>query len=107
LLRASAALLVMSVAAGYSVGGATSLAFFSALAGALIIGIGTRAVAIISASVAVLTLSGASWDAAMVHLALALAGSALVLIGPGAYSLDALRFGRKTIHVTRGRTPKV
>jgi putative oxidoreductase len=105
LLRASAALLVISLAAGYAAGGATSFAV-SALAGALIIGIGTRPVAIMSTVIAIATLFGVSWNTALIHLGLAAGCSALVLIGPGAYSLDALRFGRKTIHVTRGGTPK-
>jgi hypothetical protein len=68
------------------------LAIFAAIG--LCIGIQTRALAAVSLGLSILTLAAGEWPLTAVHV---LDASALTLIGPGAWSLDAILFGRRTV----------
>jgi hypothetical protein len=53
-------------------------------------------------SIALLSGLAVADDAALLRLSAAGAAAALALLGPGAFSLDARRFGRRVIHVEAG-----
>lgn len=66
---------------------------------ALIAGLGTRAAALLLVVALAAGLLAASGEAALFLLACAGGAAALVLLGPGAHSIDAHRFGRRIIRV--------
>ena len=74
------------------------------MATALVTGFNTRTVALLLGAAAVADLFVASSEFAPFLLALAGTAGALVLLGSGAYSLDALLYGRRVIRLQR-RSP--
>lgn len=74
------------------------------LALALVVGFGTRVAALLLASALVADLLTASGEVVLLLLATAGGAAALSLLGPGAYSLDARRFGRRVIQL-KSRSP--
>lgn len=92
LLRASAAAGLLSV---YSPGVAASM-LLTTLAIAVVLGVATRVAASFGAVIALFVLGDGAID--LPHVTSFLDAAALALIGPGALSIDAIRFGRKTIH---------
>ena len=97
LLRGSAALTLLSMAGSAAEDGSISAAFSGIMAVALLIGIGTRPAAALAAAGAIVTLGAAAWADIAGHLAFALEASSILLTGPGAFSIDAVRFGRTTL----------
>jgi putative oxidoreductase len=71
----------------------------AAFALALALGLGTRIVAFVSAAAAIGTAFMAGSDSALTMVASACGCAALVLLGPGAYSIDAHVFGRRVIRL--------
>lgn len=69
------------------------------LASALVLGAGTRAVASVSMVYALATLDRRDAVGNLAYLSWAATALAIVLTGPGAFSIDALLFGRKTVRV--------
>jgi len=69
------------------------------MAAALVAGFNTRTVALLLGAAVVADLFVASGEFAPFLLALAGTAGALVLLGPGAYSLDALLYGRRVIRL--------
>jgi len=76
----------------------------AALALALLAGIGTRLAALLLLAILIADLSTARGDIILFILGSAGAAAALALLGPGAYSIDAHRFGRRVIRLDP-RTP--
>jgi uncharacterized membrane protein YphA (DoxX/SURF4 family) len=77
------------------------------VAGALFLGIGTRLATIVALGVSVLSLQDRGWASITTQGAFALELATLFLTGPGAFSVDALRFGRTTLRTRRDPTTKV
>ncbi len=73
--------------------------FFYILAIALSIGFCTRFAAGLCAAALLLLVWPIGWAAPLPYLIHALDAFALALIGPGALSIDALLFGRRTMHL--------
>ena len=101
LLRLSCALIAFPVLAGLPLSAPLERATLVAavlLAVPLVIGFGTRVAATVLAAIAFVAAFMTSVD---VTLALARIGfcTALVLLGPGAYSIDARLFGRRVIRL--------
>ena len=76
----------------------------SIMALALAAGFSTRITALLLGAALIADLPITSGSFAPFLLALAGAAGALLLLGPGAYSLDALRYGRRVIRLER-RSP--
>ncbi|HWY46913.1 MAG TPA: hypothetical protein VNX70_06000 [Bryobacteraceae bacterium] len=78
------------------------LAFFVLLAIAVIVGFVTPIVAFMAMAAQL----GGPWDLGVSSTGFVtisiLNGLALMLLGPGAYSLDALRFGRRVVDLPTG-----
>lgn len=75
------------------------LPFRYILAVLLVAGLATRIAAVlcvVAAALVAWSLDGAPWLPLLVH---ALDAAALALIGPGAWSIDAMNFGRRTMHL--------
>jgi putative oxidoreductase len=70
-----------------------------AVALALALGSGTRIVAFVLAAVTIATAFTTGSDSALTMIARACACTALGLLGPGAYSIDANVFGRRVIRL--------
>jgi putative oxidoreductase len=66
---------------------------------AVAIGLGTRALTLLLACVALADMLGARSGLRLTMLAHAGGYAALVLLGPGAYSLDAMIFGRRVVRL--------
>ena len=71
----------------------------SAMALALVAGFGTRAAALLLVSTLAADLLTAPGEFVLLLLASAGGAGALALLGPGAYSIDAHRFGRRVIRL--------
>lgn len=71
------------------------------LAVAVGIGVFTRVVALVAALVGLAVAAAAAGPPSLAFMTFALQSTALALIGPGAVSVDARRFGRKTLHLGR------
>ncbi|MGK0490345.1 hypothetical protein [Sphingomonas echinoides] len=95
-LRASIALLLVAVPLATEAGPAWIA--FAAIILAIGIGAGfcTRAAALLA--IAIATAHG-EWVTPLSFLAHGLEAAALIMTGPGALSIDAWRFGRRTIHL--------
>ena len=74
-------------------------AIASAMALALVAGFGTRAAALLLVSVLAADLLTAPVEFVLLLLGSAGGAGALALLGPGAYSIDAHRFGRRVIRL--------
>jgi uncharacterized membrane protein YphA (DoxX/SURF4 family) len=106
LLRGASAALLLHVTAVH-LEGSSVLAFLAGFAAfAILVGAGARWFAGFAAVVAVLTAMDIDASRYFAHLSLLLASLGVALIGPGGFSIDALRFGRRTIHV-KGANTKV
>lgn len=81
-----------------------AIASAGGLAVALMIGLGTRAVGLLLAVALAAGLFAAKGDRALLLLAAVGGAGALALQGPGAYSVDAHRYGRRVIRLAP-RTP--
>jgi uncharacterized membrane protein YphA (DoxX/SURF4 family) len=66
---------------------------------ALATGFGTRAAALLLATALVAGLLAARGETALLLLASAGGATALALLGPGAWSIDAHRYGHRVIHL--------
>lgn len=64
---------------------------------AVLLGVATRLSAVAAVILAGATLAGAARIDMVVHVAVALAAASLFATGPGAFSVDAVRVGRRTI----------
>jgi uncharacterized membrane protein YphA (DoxX/SURF4 family) len=96
LLRASVASTLLMLGASHS-GGANILQFLSILAAtSLFAGFQTRVVAGLSLAVPVFSFAAGAGSAPLAILH-AVDAVALVLTGPGAWSADAVLFGRRTV----------
>ena len=71
----------------------------AAFALALALGFGTRIVAFVLAAAAIALASMTGIDSALTMIARACGCAALGLLGPGAYSIDAIVFGRRVIRL--------
>ncbi len=71
------------------------------VAAALVIGFLTPVVSSLACLIAVTSLAGAAWPDIAVRLSWTMNALALLLLGPGAYSLDALLFGRRVLVLPR------
>ena len=76
-----------------------SIVASAAFALALALGFGTRIVAFVSAAAAIATAFISGSDSALTMIARACGCAALGLLGPGAYSIDAIVFGRRVIRL--------
>lgn len=100
LMRVSYAVIAFSSLGGvWPGGGWLVVAPVGALALALVAGCGTRAAAFLLALALVAELFTARGQAALFLVASIVGVGALVLLGPGAYSADAHRFGRRVIRL--------
>jgi uncharacterized membrane protein YphA (DoxX/SURF4 family) len=107
LVRGSAALTLLSFA---GVSAERSMVFsvlVCTVVAMLLLGIGTKFVTSVAAGGALVTAWESDWTSAAVHVALAIEVLAIFLTGPGAFSLDALRFGRTTLRIEDRSRPKV
>jgi hypothetical protein len=95
LLRLSAALSLLA-ASDLDAGGATPW-IAGLLAIALILGLRTRLAAALCLGLALIAFPDSG--GLVVAIALILATAAVMLVGPGAYSIDAIVFGRRTIRL--------
>ena len=77
----------------------TSIVVSGAFALALVLGFGTRIVAFVHAAAAIATAFMSGSDSALTMIARACGCAALGLLGPGAYSIDAIVFGRHVIRL--------
>ena len=71
----------------------------TALGLALLAGIGTRLAALLLLAILIASLPAARGDIILFILGSAGVAAALALLGPGAYSIDAYRFGRRVIRL--------
>ena len=71
---------------------------------AFVAGVGTRAVALLLVGTLAADLSMVSGETILLLLAAAVGAGALALLGPGAFSVDAHRYGRRVIRL-EPRTP--
>ena len=69
------------------------------IAFALVTGIGTRAIAFMLAGVAMVDVFKNFGDGGLAMIGNAIGYAALVLLGPGAYSIDANVFGRRVVRL--------
>lgn len=69
------------------------------LATGLVLGFGTRAIALLLAMALAVGLFSLPGDRALLSLAAAGCAGALIFQGPGAYSIDAHRYGRRVIRL--------
>jgi len=76
-----------------------SIVASGALAIALLLGLGTRIVAFVSATAAIAVAFMSGGDIALTMIARACGCAALGLLGPGAYSIDSNLFGRRVIRL--------
>jgi len=76
-----------------------SLVVSAAFALALALGCGTRIVAFVLAAAAIASAFMTGTDSALTMIARACGCAALGLLGPGAYSIDAIVFGRRVIRL--------
>lgn len=76
-----------------------SIVVSAAIALALALGCGTRFVAFVPAAAAIATAFMTGSDNALTMLARACGFAALGMLGPGAYSIDAVVFGRRVIRL--------
>jgi hypothetical protein len=73
------------------------------VAAALVIGFLTPVLSTLACLIAVISLAGAGWPDIAVRASCTLNAVALSLLGPGAYSLDALLFGRRVLVLPRAK----
>jgi hypothetical protein len=99
LLRASLVLFLVSASAVQPFSGAWATAALYLLAITITAGFHTRIAAALSAVGLMLLVWPMGWIPPMPYLIHALDAVALALIGPGAFSIDALMFGRRTMHL--------
>jgi uncharacterized membrane protein YphA (DoxX/SURF4 family) len=102
LLRSSCALTAFPALAYLrpaSAGGNAATIVSSMIAMALVAGFSVRMAALLLGAALVADLFSVSGKLALFFLSLAGGAGALVLLGAGAYSLDALRYGRRVIRL--------
>ena len=107
LLRGSAALTLLSRAGGAPEGNPVPAILCCGLAALFLLGIGTRTASALAAAGILITLRRAELTGLADDFAAVLAMAAIFLIGPGAFSADALRFGRTTLRAGGGPRTKV
>jgi len=101
LFRCALALFVATAGTGIFSQLPRSAVILDLLALSLAIGFSTRLVAALAALAGIVILLCGSCAAPALLLSHALDAVALALIGPGAFSIDARRFGRSTIRLPR------
>ena len=104
LLRGSAALTLFSRIGSATGEGPVLTPLTAGIAAALLVGIGTRTATALAVGILIATLHYGHPARLAGDLAAMLDMAAIFLIGPGAFSADALRFGRTTLRA--GGSPR-